>query len=136
MNDSRPSYPSDVSDAQWALIEPVVTKWRADRAAAGIGLAGAKHQLRVIVNAILYVNRTGVQWPSASTACSGPRPAKPQAARSPSAPQAAGPEDRQRLIADCLAGARQRGLAARFDISLSSVKNVLRKAGARKYSQV
>jgi transposase len=51
-----------VSDAQWALIEPVVTKWRSDRAAAGLGLGGVKHQLRDIVNAIVYVNRTGVQW--------------------------------------------------------------------------
>lgn len=43
------------------------------------------------------------------------------------------PKDRQRLIADYLAGAMQKELAARYDIGLSSVKTILREAGARKY---
>src|SRR5690242_11061863 len=59
VNARRP-YRSDVSDARWALIEPVFTAWRASR--TGPGTAARVHDLREIVNAILYVNRTGVQW--------------------------------------------------------------------------
>jgi transposase len=58
----RAAYPSDLSDARWALIEPVLTGWRAARAEAGLGLAGPVHDLREIVNAILYVNRAGCAW--------------------------------------------------------------------------
>ena len=43
------------------------------------------------------------------------------------------PSDRQRLIAEYLAGALQKDLAGRYDIGLSSVKTILREAGARKY---
>jgi transposase len=60
---NRAAYPSDVSDARWALIEPVLSAWRAARAEAGLGLAGPVHDLREIVNAILYVNRAGCAWP-------------------------------------------------------------------------
>ncbi|MEV0375721.1 IS5 family transposase [Streptomyces sp. NPDC050636] len=59
MSDRRP-YRSDVSDARWALIEPVFTEWRARR--TGPGTAARVHDLREIVNAILYVNRTGIPW--------------------------------------------------------------------------
>ncbi|MER6011544.1 IS5 family transposase [Streptomyces bluensis] len=59
MSDRRP-YRSDVSDARWALIEPVFTAWRARR--TGPGTAARVHDLREIVNAILYVNRTGIPW--------------------------------------------------------------------------
>lgn len=58
----RATYPSDLSDARWALIEPVLAGWRAARAEAGLGLAGPVHDLREIVNAILYVNRAGCAW--------------------------------------------------------------------------
>jgi hypothetical protein len=44
------------------------------------------------------------------------------------------PKDRQRLIADYLAGTFQKDLAAQYSIGLSSVKTVLREAGARKYT--
>lgn len=57
---SRRAYPSDLSDAQWALIEPTLTAWRAAR--RGPGVAARKHELREIVNAILYVCRTGIAW--------------------------------------------------------------------------
>lgn len=57
---ARRAYRSDVSDARWALIEPVFTAWRARR--AGPGTAARVHDLREIVNAILYVNRTGIPW--------------------------------------------------------------------------
>ncbi|MFF8506258.1 IS5 family transposase [Streptomyces anulatus] len=59
MNARRP-YRSDVSDARWALIEPVFTAWRGRR--VGPGTAARVHDLREIVNAILYVNRTGIPW--------------------------------------------------------------------------
>lgn len=59
---SRPAYRTDLSDARWALIEPVLSAWRAERAAAGLGLNPPVHELREIVNAILYVNRTGMAW--------------------------------------------------------------------------
>jgi transposase len=54
----RQRYRTDLTDEQWALIEPVLTKWREDRHSIRTPI----HDLREIVNAILYVNRTGVQW--------------------------------------------------------------------------
>jgi len=59
---NRRPYRTDLSDARWALIEPVLSAWRAERAEAGLGLSAAVHELREIVNAILYVNRTGIAW--------------------------------------------------------------------------
>ncbi|WP_157524380.1 IS5 family transposase [Jiangella alkaliphila] len=57
---SRAPYRSDLSDARWALIEPVMSGWRAAR--RGLGISEPVHDLREIVNAILYVNRTGIAW--------------------------------------------------------------------------
>jgi hypothetical protein len=54
-----------VSDAQWALVEPVVTKWRADRAAARIGLAVRSTSGRIVTAArtCRELNaRTGSYW--------------------------------------------------------------------------
>ncbi|MCH7230692.1 hypothetical protein L0U85_07490 [Glycomyces sp. L485] len=62
----------------------------------------------------------GVKFPVRTT----PRPLRKRLA----------PKDRQRLITDYLAGALQKDLAARYDIGLSSVKTILREAGARKYT--
>lgn len=52
---TRKSYPTDLSDAQWELIAPL--------------LPPAKHggrprtvNLREVVNTVLYLNRTGCQW--------------------------------------------------------------------------
>jgi transposase len=47
-------YPSDLTDEQWALIEPMV--------AVKPGGRPAGHPRRRIVEAILYVNRTGCAW--------------------------------------------------------------------------
>lgn len=58
----RSPYPSDISDARWALIEPILAEWRKariDRRPTGIP---APTDLRAIFNAILYVNRTGIAW--------------------------------------------------------------------------
>src|SRR5215204_4325230 len=52
---SRKSYPTDLTDAQWELVAPL--------------LPPAKHggrprtvNLREVVNTILYLNRTACQW--------------------------------------------------------------------------
>lgn len=58
----RRAYRTDLPDARWALIEPILAAWRAARADAGLGLSEPAHDLREIVNAILYVNRTGIAW--------------------------------------------------------------------------
>src|SRR6266699_2678955 len=58
----RRAYRTDLSDARWALIEPVLSAWRQARAEAGLGLSAPVHDLREIVNAILYVTRTGIAW--------------------------------------------------------------------------
>ena len=42
------------------MIEPMLTAWRTAR--RGPGTAARVHDLRKIVNAILYVCRTGIAW--------------------------------------------------------------------------
>jgi transposase len=62
MSEQRP-YPSDLSDARWKLIEPVLSAWRAERRGKGLDIGRpAEHDLRSILNAILYVDRTGIPW--------------------------------------------------------------------------
>ncbi len=56
----RKPYPSDLSDAQWALIEPVLRAWKA--AHPSVSGHDGNYGLREIVNAIRYQGRTGVQW--------------------------------------------------------------------------
>jgi len=58
----RPRYPSDISDARWALIEPVLSAWQAERLARSPVPVQPKYPLREVWNALLYLNRTGVQW--------------------------------------------------------------------------
>ncbi|WP_405097733.1 IS5 family transposase [Micromonospora sp. NBC_01412] len=58
----RRAYPSDLSDARWALIAPRLTAWRQARTDAGVSGRAPTHDLREILNAILYVNRTGIAW--------------------------------------------------------------------------
>ena len=55
---TRKPYPSDLTDAQWRLIEPLLPTPRPP------GMAGRprRHSFREIVNAILYLLRTGCQW--------------------------------------------------------------------------
>jgi transposase len=57
---TRRPYRTDLSDARWALIEPILIQWRERR--PGLGIAKIQHDLREIINAILYVNRTGIAW--------------------------------------------------------------------------
>jgi len=48
------NYPSDITDAQWALIEPYLP--------ASTGGRPRKTDLRDVVDAIFYLLRTGCQW--------------------------------------------------------------------------
>ncbi|MFJ2900720.1 IS5 family transposase [Streptomyces sp. NPDC087218] len=59
----RRPYPSDLSDARRELIEPALTACRLERHARTLAF-GRPHEreLRDIMDAILYVDRTGVQW--------------------------------------------------------------------------
>jgi transposase len=55
MEDRPQRYPSDTSDEQWALIEPLLP-------AVNTGGRPEKHPRRAVVDAILYVVRTGCAW--------------------------------------------------------------------------
>ncbi|HET8985318.1 MAG TPA: transposase, partial [Trueperaceae bacterium] len=59
------AYTSDLTDEQWALLEPVFNT---------PGKRGAKHapDLRGVVDAMLYVSRTGCQWGGSCPSRSGP----------------------------------------------------------------
>jgi transposase len=56
----RKSYPSDLTDERWALIEPVITAWKARHRSVSGHQGG--YEMREIVNAILYQSRAGCQW--------------------------------------------------------------------------
>ncbi|MEW1913781.1 IS5 family transposase [Kitasatospora sp. NPDC085895] len=58
----RKPYPSDLSDARWALIEPILTTWRKARLDRRPTGQPPKVELRDVFNAILYINRTGIPW--------------------------------------------------------------------------
>ena len=53
-------YPSDLTDAQWVIVEPIVNYKSAEELYKG----GRPRivDLRSIVNALLYMDRTGVHW--------------------------------------------------------------------------
>ncbi len=52
---SRKSYPTDLTDAQWEIIAPLLPPARR-------GGRPRTVNLREVVNSILYLNRTGCQW--------------------------------------------------------------------------
>jgi len=57
----RRPYPSDLSDVRWALVEPTLTAWRERERRAGPGIGRPpRHDLRCVLDAILYVDRTGI----------------------------------------------------------------------------
>ncbi|WP_055628180.1 IS5 family transposase [Streptomyces hirsutus] len=58
----REPYPSGLSDERWALIEPMITSWKQDRVARSATKDPGTCDLREVVNAIFYRNRTGCQW--------------------------------------------------------------------------
>jgi putative transposase len=53
----RQAYPSDLTDAQWALLEPLVR----ERDPVGPGRP-ATVDLREVVNALWYIKQTGCPW--------------------------------------------------------------------------
>jgi putative transposase len=53
--DTRQPYPSDLTNEQWAQVERFIP-------APKPGGRPAKYERREIVNALLYLNRTGCQW--------------------------------------------------------------------------
>ena len=57
---ARLAYSTDLTDAQWALIEPFLQVWKAKRVSPS-GYTGC-YDLREIINAIFYQSRTGCQW--------------------------------------------------------------------------
>ncbi|MFE0063390.1 transposase, partial [Streptomyces sp. NPDC059003] len=60
---SRRPNPGDLSDACWELIEPVLSAWRFERRGRAPDFGRPpRHDLREIMNAILYMDRTGCQW--------------------------------------------------------------------------
>lgn len=52
-------YPSDLTDPQWARLEPLLRRDRGKRHAGG---RPRKYALRRVVDALLYVVKTGCQW--------------------------------------------------------------------------
>jgi transposase len=70
----RKRFPSDLTDERWALIESVITAWKAAHQSVSGHQGG--YEMREIINAILYQSRTGCQWdylphglPPRSAAC-------------------------------------------------------------------
>jgi putative transposase len=55
---ARKPYPSDLTDAQWAILEPLLLAFE-DRVRPG---PPRVVELREVVNTLLYQNRTGCQW--------------------------------------------------------------------------
>jgi putative transposase len=52
---ARKPYSSDLTDAQWAILEPLIPPARHGGRPRAV-------DLREIVNAMLYLNRTGCKW--------------------------------------------------------------------------
>jgi transposase len=52
---TRKSYPSDVSDDEWAFVAPYLTLMREDA-------PQREHSLREVFNGLRYIVRTGAQW--------------------------------------------------------------------------
>jgi putative transposase len=51
----RKPYPSDVTDVQWALLEPLIPRARP-------GGRPRKTDLRQVINAVFYITRSGCSW--------------------------------------------------------------------------
>ena len=55
MSTPRKRYTSDLSDAQWQLIEPLIPRQR-------VGGDKRTTDMREVINAILYLNKNGCTW--------------------------------------------------------------------------
>ncbi|MEU7731300.1 IS5 family transposase [Streptomyces sp. NPDC040724] len=55
--------PSARSAARWERVAPVLTAWRSERRGRGLDIGRPPdHDLRSLLDAVLYVNRTGIPW--------------------------------------------------------------------------
>lgn len=52
---SRPRYPSDLTDAEWAILAPFIPPVK-------LGGRPPRHERRELVNAMRYVLRGGIAW--------------------------------------------------------------------------
>jgi len=59
MSERKP-YKTDLTDAEWAVIEPLIAAWKVGHPSVS-GHSG-RYPMREIVNALRYQNRTGCQW--------------------------------------------------------------------------
>jgi putative transposase len=55
--DKRKAYPSDLTDAQWAILEPLIPAPRNTD-----GGRPREMDMREVLNTLLYLNRSGCQW--------------------------------------------------------------------------
>jgi len=51
----RQAYPSDLSEAEWEILEPLLSPARAD-------VRPRKYEMREIINAVRYLQRSGCSW--------------------------------------------------------------------------
>lgn len=51
MSDIRQKYATDLTDRQWAIVEPLLT-----------GLKPGSWSKRELINAVLYVTENGIKW--------------------------------------------------------------------------
>ena len=56
-HEKRKAYPSDLTDAQWAIIAPLIPAPRYNR-----GGRPRELDMREVLNTLLYLNRSGCQW--------------------------------------------------------------------------
>ena len=57
-NQSRKNYPSDLTDTQWTLVEPLLPPAKSRQR----GGRPRKVDLREVLNTIRYLHRSGCQW--------------------------------------------------------------------------
>jgi len=58
--DERKPYKTDLTKAEWAVIDPLIAAWKA--AHPSVSGHQGRYEMREIVNALRYQNRTGCQW--------------------------------------------------------------------------
>jgi transposase len=56
-HDRRKAYPADLTDAQWAIVEPLIPASRNNR-----GGRPRELDMREVLNTLRYLNRSGCQW--------------------------------------------------------------------------
>ena len=54
----RRKYPSDLTDEQWAIVEPLIPPVKRSPR----GVRPRKVHMREVLHTLLYLNRSGCQW--------------------------------------------------------------------------